>query len=45
MFPFSIEKRKLHERYDTYSDQEPMPNTCDEFENIEGLEIFSNPIF
>ena len=29
MFPFSIERRKLHERFDTYSDQEPMPVNCE----------------
>lgn len=31
MFPFSIEKRKLHEKYETFEEQEPMPNQCDSF--------------
>lgn len=42
MFPFSIERRKLHEKFDTYSEQEPMPSKCDEFKSkIEILEIFN----
>jgi hypothetical protein len=32
MFPFSIEKRGLHEKYDTFEEQEPMPNKCESFE-------------
>lgn len=35
MFPYSIERRKLHERYpETYQDQEPMPKECEHFEEI-----------
>ena len=29
MFPFSIERRKLHERFSTYDEQEAMPNNCE----------------
>jgi len=32
MFPFSIERRKLHEKYETYSEQEPMPSKCEDKE-------------
>jgi hypothetical protein len=32
MFPFSIEKKKLHERFSTYADQEPMPINCEDKE-------------
>ena len=32
MFPFSIERKSLHLRFDTYADQEPMPKECDGFE-------------
>src|SRR5699024_7493205 len=29
MFPWAIERKKLHEKYETYADQEPMPKECD----------------
>lgn len=31
MFPFSIEKRELHKKYETFSEQEPMPILCEHF--------------
>ena len=37
MFPFSIERKKLHIKYDTYADQEPMPNQCDSHEQREDI--------
>ena len=38
MFPFSIEKRGLHEKYpSTFEDQEPMPNKCNDFKNIDNF--------
>ncbi len=40
MFPYSIERRKLHEKYDTYSDQEPMPSICESQEKEKLLSIF-----
>ena len=36
MFPFSIERRGLHEKFSTYNDQEPMPSTC-EHEQIDDI--------
>lgn len=33
MFPFSIERKGLHKKYDTYSDQEPMPVNCESKED------------
>ena len=44
MFPFSIERKKLHEKFDTYSDQEPMPKDCEGFEhefNYNDSDIFN----
>lgn len=35
MFPFSIEKRELHKKYETFSEQEPMPNDCKDFSNMQ----------
>lgn len=32
MFPYSIERRKLDRKYDTYDGQEPMPNKCESYE-------------
>ena len=41
MFPFSIERKKLNEKYETYSDQEPMPKDCDGFDHVvTDIEIF-----
>lgn len=37
MFPFSIERKKLHEKYDTYADQERMPNACPSKEQREDI--------
>ena len=38
MFPYSIEKRDLHNRFpETYEDQEPMPNKCNDFEKQQFL--------
>ena len=34
MFPFSIERRKLHVKYSTYDDQSPMPNECKDYLEI-----------
>jgi hypothetical protein len=33
MFPFSIERKGLHLRFDTYAEQEPMPKECEGFEH------------
>ena len=41
MFPFSIERKKLNEKYVTYSDQEPMPKECEGFEHAAtDIEVF-----
>ena len=37
MFPFSIEKRELHKKYETFSEQEPMPNECKDFSEMQYL--------
>ncbi|MDP9954710.1 hypothetical protein J2X97_000347 [Epilithonimonas hungarica] len=37
MFPWSIERKRLHEKYETYSEQEPMPREC-EHHKYEGSE-------
>lgn len=29
MFPYSIERKELHKKYETFSEQEPMPNYCE----------------
>jgi hypothetical protein len=42
MFPWKIERKKLHEKYETYQDQEPMPKECDSFEEEIFLDIFRN---
>jgi hypothetical protein len=34
MFPFTIERRNLHQKYDTFLGQEPMPAECESFEKI-----------
>lgn len=34
MFPFSIERKRLHEKYDTFNDQSPMPNECKDYLEI-----------
>ncbi|SRR5215204_754301 len=35
MYPYSIEKRDLPNKYpDTFEDQEPMPNKCESFEEV-----------
>ena len=34
MFPFSIEKKGLHKEWITFEEQEPMPNQCDDFEEL-----------
>jgi hypothetical protein len=40
MFPFSIERKDLHNKYpDTYQDQEPMPKECDGY-----IELYSDII-
>lgn len=35
MFPFSIERKDLHNKYpETYQDQEPMPKQCEGYEDL-----------
>ena len=34
MFPYRIERKKLHERFDTYANQEPMPHTCESMKEM-----------
>ena len=40
MFPFSIERKKLDQRYpETYENQEPMPKECEAFEGVDYLNL------
>jgi len=32
MFPYSIERKGLHKKYETFSEQEPMPNECEHYQ-------------
>jgi len=44
MFPFSIERKKLHLKHDTFKDQEPMTKECKGFEheyNLNDSDIFN----
>lgn len=43
MFPFSIERKDLHNKYpNTYDNQEPMPKECEGFDKIDYLDIYLN---
>ena len=37
MFPFSIEKRGLHKEWSTFEEQEPMPNECKDFSEMQSF--------